>query len=202
LIKSVAMDGTAIIQALFACLITLQFVVVVAHDWIDVPGWTHGTQLQLVVGRRKLWIATLINAIFPGIAVAFAVTFWNRPKPGFVTSYWVLYCAVTLASAIFMWYIPYFLGAPEKTKQGYFENVCRDQAGSAPSERQSAPEPTAFVLSRLVHSKFLPRIVDALAQVLSVSAWLRKLSRLHSHHGFHVVDYYPLPAIPAGWNSF
>jgi len=53
------MGWTATIQALFAYLITLQFAVVVAHDWIDVPGWTHGTQVQLVVGRRKLWIATL-----------------------------------------------------------------------------------------------------------------------------------------------
>ena len=92
---------------------------VVAHDWIDVPGWTHGTQVQSVVGRRKLWIATLINAAFPGIAVAFAFTFWNRPKPAFVKSYWILYCAVTLASAIFMWCIPYFLDATEKTKQDY-----------------------------------------------------------------------------------
>jgi hypothetical protein len=89
-IESAAMGWTGTIQALFACLITLQFGVVVSHDWIDIPGWTNGTQVQLVVGRRKLWVATLANAIFPGIAVAFAVNFWNRPKPGFVTSYWVI----------------------------------------------------------------------------------------------------------------
>jgi hypothetical protein len=62
----------------------------VAHDWINVPGWTQSTQVQSVVGRRKLWIATLINAIFPGVAVAFGVTFWNRPKPRFVAGYWVV----------------------------------------------------------------------------------------------------------------
>jgi hypothetical protein len=107
------------IQTLFECLIMLRFVVVVAHDWLEIPGWTHGSQVQAVVGRRKLWIATSINAIFPGVAVAFAILFWNRQKPFFVTRYWIIYCAVTLASAIFMWYFPYFLGAAEKTKLEY-----------------------------------------------------------------------------------
>src|SRR5258708_2023693 len=97
----VVLDPTGAMQTLFACLIIVQFAVVVAHDWLEIPGWTHGSQVQEVVGRRKLWIATLINAIFPGIAVAFAILFWNRQKPFFVTRYWVIYCAVTLASAIF-----------------------------------------------------------------------------------------------------
>src|SRR5215468_9256191 len=104
---------------LFACLLTLQLLAVVTHDWLDIPGWTHGAQVQAVVGRRKLWIATLINAIFPATAVAFAFYFWDRAKPGFVSSYWILYCAVTLLSAIFMWYLPYFFGAGEKTRDQY-----------------------------------------------------------------------------------
>jgi hypothetical protein len=106
-------------QTLFTCLITLQFVVVAAHDLVDIPGWAHGRQVQSIVGRRKLWLATLINATFPGLAVAFAIYFWNRRKPGFVTDYWIIYCAVTLISAIAMWYVPYFLGANEKTKRDY-----------------------------------------------------------------------------------
>ncbi len=61
----------------------------------------------------------LINAVFPGLAVAFAIYFWNRPKPEFVTDYWVAYCAVTLGSAIAMWYIPYFFGTTEQTKRDY-----------------------------------------------------------------------------------
>jgi hypothetical protein len=36
----------------------LQFVVVAAHDLIDIPGWTHGSQVQSIEGRRKLWLAT------------------------------------------------------------------------------------------------------------------------------------------------
>jgi hypothetical protein len=107
------------IQALFNGLIVLQFVVVVLHDLVDIPGWTHGRQVQAVVGRRKLLIATLINAIFPGLAVAFAISYWNRPKPAPVVDYWVVYCAVTLASAIAMWYVPYFLGASEERKRLY-----------------------------------------------------------------------------------
>jgi hypothetical protein len=107
------------IQALFTCLIVLQFVLVVSHDLVDIPGWTHGSQVQSVVGRRKLWIATLINALFPGLAVAFAIAYRHGPKPGPVVDYWVVYCAVTVASAIAMWYVPYFLGTTQERKRDY-----------------------------------------------------------------------------------
>jgi len=40
------------VQILFSCLITLQFLLIVLHDWGDSPGWAHGTQVQSVVGRR------------------------------------------------------------------------------------------------------------------------------------------------------
>jgi hypothetical protein len=106
---------------LFACLITVQFVVVVAHDWLEIPGWTHGRQVQSVAGRRKLLIATLINAIFPGTAVVFVLYYGVQPKPSLVTNYWLVYCALTLASAIFMWWIPYFRGTDSKTKQEYLD---------------------------------------------------------------------------------
>jgi hypothetical protein len=152
------MDWTATIDALFACLISLQFVAVVAHDWIDVPGWTHGTQVQLVVGRRKLWIATLINAFFPGVAVAFVVIFWSRPKPGFVTSYWVIYCAVTLASAIFMWYLPYFLGATEKTKREY----AKMYAGTRQALRPRGDNPRPNLLHLCFHFLFIVNFCLAL----------------------------------------
>jgi hypothetical protein len=106
-------------QSLFAWFIALQFVVVAAHDLVDIPGWTHGSQVQAVVGRRKLWLATVVNAIFPGVALALAIYYWNRPAPGLVTDYWVLYCAVTVASAIAMWYVPYLRGTTEERKREY-----------------------------------------------------------------------------------
>jgi len=113
------MNSDATIQKLFTCLITLQFLAVVAHDWVDIPGWTHGSQVQSVVGRRKLWMATLVNAILPGLAVAFAIHFWNTPRPEMVANYWIIYCGVTLGSAIAMWYIPYFFGTAECAKRDY-----------------------------------------------------------------------------------
>jgi hypothetical protein len=109
------------VESALAILITLQFAVIVAHDWLDVPGWNHGAQVQRVVGRRKLAIATAINAVFPGIAVAFAWHDWSAARPWFVADYWVLYCAVTIASAILMWYVPYFFGAREITCRQYRE---------------------------------------------------------------------------------
>jgi hypothetical protein len=91
----------------------------VLHDWLNIPGWTHGRQVQQVIGRGKLLVATLINAVFPGVAVFFVLYFWSRPKPALVTNYWLLYCAVTVGSAVAMWYVPYFRGAGEKTCQNY-----------------------------------------------------------------------------------
>jgi hypothetical protein len=32
-------------QAVFTCVITLQFMVMVAHELADIPGWTHGKQV-------------------------------------------------------------------------------------------------------------------------------------------------------------
>ena len=107
------------LETLFAFLITLQFVVVVCHDWLDIPGWTHGRQVQAVIGRTKLLWATVINAIFPGLAVAFALWFWRKSHPTFVGTYWVTYCGVTVLSAIGMWYVPYLRGADEKKKLEY-----------------------------------------------------------------------------------
>jgi hypothetical protein len=95
-------------QTLFTILITLQFLVIVLHDIVHIPGWTHGRQVQRAIGQHKFWIATAINAIFPGLAVGFAFFYWQRPKPSSVVDYWVIYCAITLLSAIVMWYVAYF----------------------------------------------------------------------------------------------
>lgn len=113
------MDLGSKIQTLFTCLITLQFVVVASHDLVDIPGWTNATHVQSIVGRRKLLLVKLVNSLFPGLAAAFAIYFWNRPKPGFVVDYWIVYCAVTLASAIYMWYVPYLRCATEERKRDY-----------------------------------------------------------------------------------
>ena len=106
---------------LFTCLITLQFAIILSHDLIDIPGWIHGSQVQSFLGRRKVWFATLINSIFPGLAAGFAIYFWNKPKPGFVSDYWLIYCSVALLSAIGMWYIPYLRGTSERQKSEYLK---------------------------------------------------------------------------------
>jgi len=106
-------------ETTFGLLIALQFLLVVLHDWLEIPGWTHSRQVQAVVGRKRLMIATAINAIFPGMAVALAILFWRAPKPSAVTNYWLLYCSITVASAVMMWYLPYFFGASENTKRQY-----------------------------------------------------------------------------------
>jgi hypothetical protein len=106
-------------QTIFTVLITLQFLIIALHDWIDIPGINHGRQVQEAIGRRKLFLATLINLCFPGLAAAFAIYYVRQPAPAGVADYWVLYCAATLLSAIFMWYVPYFWGTSEKNRDLY-----------------------------------------------------------------------------------
>lgn len=107
------------LPTLFAILITLQAALIVFHDMVDLPGWHHGRQVRAAVGQRKFWLATLINAVFPGIACYFALRFWHASAPGYATGYWAIYCAVTVGSAIAMWWIPYFFGTSEETKRLY-----------------------------------------------------------------------------------
>jgi len=99
----------------------VQFLVTAGHDLVDIPGWVHGSQVKAAVGRTKLVLGTLSTAIFPAIAAAFALYFWSRPKPEYVYNYWMLYCAITVISAIAMWWIPYFLGTSAETAQMYSE---------------------------------------------------------------------------------
>lgn len=105
--------------AWFAGLISLQFVVIVAHDLVDIPGWAHGSQVRAVVGGRKFWIATLINAVFPGLAFVSALRFWRGAVPECVANYWGVYCAITVLSAVTMWWLPYFFGTKAETKRMY-----------------------------------------------------------------------------------
>lgn len=147
------------IQVLFTFLITLQFVVVVLHDLVDIPGWTHGSQVKSVVGPGKFWVGTLINAIFPGLAVAYAMYFWNKPKPKFVADYWMIYCAVTLASAIAMWYIPYLFGATEEKKREY----SRMYAGTRHVLPPRGDNPRPNLLHLCFHALFVINLLLALA---------------------------------------
>ena len=146
---------------LFACLILLQFVVVVTHDWIDVPGWVSGSQVQAVVGRRKLAIASLINAIFPGAAALLAIIYWRTPGPALAQDYWILYCAVTVVSAIAMWYIPYLRGASETTKDEY----ARMYAGTRQILPPRGDNPRPNLLHICFHALFIVN--------LALAIWLR-----------------------------
>lgn len=106
-------------STLFALLITLQGVLIMVHDLVDLPGWHHGRQVRAVVGSKKFWSGTLINAVFPGLAIFYALQFWHRPVPDYATSYWAIYCTLTVGFAITMWWLPYFFGASDDTKRQY-----------------------------------------------------------------------------------
>jgi hypothetical protein len=148
---------------IFGLLVVLQFVLICVHDLVDVPGWTHGKQVQEVIGRRKLWLVTAINAIFPGIAAAMAVAYWGQRAPRLVSGYWFLYFAITVGSAIAMWYIPYFFGASEQ-QQLEFERMYAGTRQVLP-ERGRNPRPN--VLHLCFHVLFVVNLV------LSALVWWR-----------------------------
>jgi hypothetical protein len=143
------------IQIVFNYLIVLQFVVVALHDWIEIPGWTHGRQMMAVLGPTKMAIGTVINCLFPGLAAAFAIYFWNSPKPNYALDYWVIYCAVTVLGAITAWWIPYFRGTDEKTTQMYLKMY----AGTKQILPPRGDNPRANLLHLYFHVLFLGNLV-------------------------------------------
>jgi hypothetical protein len=106
-------------QHLLAILLALAFLVNGFHDWIDIPGWTHGRQLRAALRMKKMVIGTVVNCLFPGIAAAQAIYYWQKPVPPGVRNYWLIYCAVVVMGAIAMWWVPYFRGTIQKTKDLY-----------------------------------------------------------------------------------
>jgi len=151
------------IQILFAILISLQFVVVVLHDWLEIPGWTHGRQVRSAIGPNKMLIGTLINGLLPGLAAAFTFYYWNKPKPAFVLDYWIIYCAMTVFGAVTSWWIPYFRGTDEKTKQLYLKMY----AGTRQVLPPHGDNPRPNVLHLCFHALFLVTLV------LGTMLWFR-----------------------------
>ena len=107
------------IQTTFTYLLIVQFLIVALHDWLNIPGWTHGRQVQAAIGPTKMIVGTAINAILPGVAVFLALRYWHQPVPLGARIYWVAYCALTGLGALTSWWIPYFRGTDEKTTQLY-----------------------------------------------------------------------------------
>ena len=140
---------------IFSVLIVVQFLMVVLHDLVTIPGWLTGNQVRAVVGRTKFYLGTAINAVFPGIAAGFVLWFWSRPKPAYIYRYWAVYCAVTMLSAVAMWYVPYLFGASAETKSQYAE-MYRGTIQVLPPRGEN-PRPNLFHL--LLHVLFAATLV-------------------------------------------
>ncbi len=107
------------LQLAFVLLLMLQCALIVLHDLVDIPGWHHGRQVRTAVGPRKFSLGSLINAVFPGLAFYLTLCFWHEQAPGYVSTYWLAYCAITVGFAIAMWWVPYFFGTDAATRRLY-----------------------------------------------------------------------------------
>jgi hypothetical protein len=130
------------LRSIFAILLVLQFVMNGFHDLIDIPGWTHGSQVRAAIGANKVMIGTAVNSIFPGGAAALAIYYWHTPAPSGVRNFWLIYSAVGVLGAIAMWWIPYFRGTDQKTKERY-SKMCAGTIQVLPP-RGDNPRPNLF----------------------------------------------------------
>jgi len=145
------------IQTIFTISITLQFLVTVLHDWVDIPGWTHGRQVQAAIGPTKMLIGTLVNGLLSAPAVVFALLYWNKHKPAFVLDYWVISCAFAVLGAATSWWIPYFRGADQKTKDLYSKMY----AGTLQVLPPHGDNPRPNLLHLFFHALFLINLILA-----------------------------------------
>jgi len=76
----------------------------------------------------------------------------------FVTNYWLIYAAVTVFSAIMMWYVPYLFGADEKTKRMYQTMY----AGTRQVLPERGDNPRPNLLHLCFHALFLLTFVFAI----------------------------------------
>ena len=113
------------LPTLFAILITLQAALIVFHDLVDLPGWHRGRQVRAAAGSKRFWIATLLNAVFPSLAVFYALRFWLGAVLGYSTGYWATSRATAVCFAIAMWWLPEFFGAGEETKRPHAARYAR-----------------------------------------------------------------------------
>ena len=107
------------LQTLFTILLILGFLMNGFHDLVDIPGWTHGRQVRAAIGTKKVLIGTMVNCLIPGITAAFAIYYWQKPAPPWLWNYWLISCSLAVMGAISMWWIPYFRGTDQKTKDLY-----------------------------------------------------------------------------------
>jgi len=103
---------------LFKVLLVVQCLVTIFHDMLEIPGWTHRSQVLAAIGVKKFWAATAINSVFPLTAVA-VVLFAGGSHSLFARNYPFIYCSVAVLSMVGMWHIPYYFGTDEKTKHIY-----------------------------------------------------------------------------------
>ena len=78
------------LRVVFAVTLGVQFVIIALHDLIDIRGWVHGSQVKAVIGTPKVYWATAINSLFPGLAAALAIAALFGPVPHFAAR-----CAIT-----------------------------------------------------------------------------------------------------------
>jgi hypothetical protein len=99
------------------------------------------------------------------LAAAFAIYYWHRPAPPGVLDYWLIYCVVTVLSAIMMWWVPYFRGTNQKTRDLYSKMYAGTLHVLPP--RGDNPRPNVFHL--LLHASGLVSLILAVVLRLGIA---------------------------------
>ena len=139
---------------LFTYLIILQFAIIISHDLIDIPGWVHGSQVQALIGKRKVWLAILANSVFPGIAAGFAIL--ESPQTRVcarLLGHLLCRCALIGSGNVVC---PLPARSAAKAKNRIPEDVCRNSPHPSCACRQSTSKSFSYRHPRFIRSEFLP----------------------------------------------
>jgi hypothetical protein len=154
-----------LIEDIFTVLICIQFLVMAVHDLVHIPGLTHGRQVMAAVGPVKVFIGTAVNSILAGIPAVFAIVYWHKPKPDYLLNGWLIYCAFVCIGMIQAWWLPYFRGTDDKTKNLY----AKMYAGTWQILPPHGDNPRPNVLHLVFHTLFLITFVFALLLRLRIA---------------------------------
>src|SRR5205809_70647 len=66
---------------LLPTLLTLQFLLIATHDFLDIPRLHYGSQVLRTIGPKKFLLATAINALFPATSAPSSSPPPSSPPP-------------------------------------------------------------------------------------------------------------------------
>lgn len=106
-------------EYLFIVLLTLQCLILLIHDWINIFPINDVRGMNEVIPRPTKIMVMVGNVLPPVLVLVMESRLFGRHKPLGVGLYFAIYFGITLAMMYLSWYHPYFFGATAEEKERY-----------------------------------------------------------------------------------